>query len=461
MRTNQTSYWTAITYTLQISIQRYLRIFFTMIDALFSLLQQLYQYLLTLITSLFGTQPTVQFSKAKGSTTNTEVVIGECIGEGAFSFVYKGCSKDSFKRPMALKKVLIQSTTIASNVQSEINSLQRFMHPNIVELLDFVYTTESSSSGCKVCYMLFPFAERGTLRTILTVQMQQPQQQQQQQQAHSNGPSSTSSLHREEAQDVVCVLRDFMQIIDALAVLHEYPGCPYVHQDIKPENVLIMANGRPVLTDFGSARPALINVDNRSKAMQIADEASEHCTMPYRAPELFDPGPAVGSTLDTRTDIWAAGCLLFAWWYGYSPFECEFVNDNSNGTAAGGRGGGSNTHRMVEVQQCRPVKVVPCSHLRVLAGLPRRDRQNTAVSPSSAAAADDGSNSLTPSSDVIDELVGCMVATDLAARPLVRGIRSLVNMQLATRIKPHIELYSSDCSTAIAHCDNMLSQETV
>lgn len=39
------------------------------------------------------------------------------------------------------------------------------------------------------------------------------------------------------------------------------------------------------------------------------------------------------------------GCLLFAWWFGYSPFECEFQGD--------------------------AVRVVECSALRTLAGIPR------------------------------------------------------------------------------------------
>ncbi len=52
-------------------------------------------------------------------------------------------------------------------------------------------------------------------------------------------------------------------------------------------------------------------------------------------------------TLDCRTDVWALGCLLFAMWFGYSPFECEFIQ-NSN-----------------------QVRVVECSALRVLANIPK------------------------------------------------------------------------------------------
>lgn len=46
------------------------------------------------------------------------------------------------------------------------------------------------------------------------------------------------------------------------------------------------------------------------------------------------------------------GCLLFAWWFGYSPFECEFSNDDR-------------------------LKVVECSVLRVLSNIPKKTKHNT------------------------------------------------------------------------------------
>ncbi|KAF3932491.1 hypothetical protein ABW19_dt0208438 [Dactylella cylindrospora] len=75
----------------------------------------------------------------------------------------------------------------------------------------------------------------------------------------------------------------------------------------------------PVLMDFGSLAPSPIHVTSRSLAIQIQDEAGEHSTMPYRAPELFDV--KTDSVIDTKVDIWSLGCVLFALIHHHSPFE--------------------------------------------------------------------------------------------------------------------------------------------
>lgn len=93
-------------------------------------------------------------------------------------------------------------------------------------------------------------------------------------------------------------------ILDALAAAHRVG---LVHRDIKPENVLLAADGRVKVADFGLAR-AVTEVTATTTGTVLG-------TVAYLAPELV----AVGAS-DTRTDIYAAGILLFEMLTGTQPF---------------------------------------------------------------------------------------------------------------------------------------------
>jgi serine/threonine kinase 16 len=106
--------------------------------------------------------------------------------------------------------------------------------------------------------------------------------------------------------------------------------------------------------DFGSAGPLSESIRSRRDQLEAAERASTHTTVSYRPPELFEGGVRAGDTLDyEKVDVWGLGCTLFAASYGQgaSPSECEFVRGPRPGGAA-------------------VVRVVECTHLKVLAGLP-------------------------------------------------------------------------------------------
>jgi serine/threonine kinase 16 len=94
---------------------------------------------------------------------------------------------------------------------------------------------------------------------------------------------------------------------------------PFAHRDVKPGNVMIADDGSPILMDFGSLAPARIPIRNRMDAIRVQEEAAEHSTLPYRAPELFDC--ETGTIITEKSDIWSFGATLYACMYGYSPFE--------------------------------------------------------------------------------------------------------------------------------------------
>jgi serine/threonine kinase 16 len=84
----------------------------------------------------------------------------------------------------------------------------------------------------------------------------------------------------------------------------------------------------PILMDLGSLAPAPTPITSRSQALAVQDQAAEHSTMPYRAPELFDV--KTGSIIDTQVDIWSLGCTLYACLVGKSPFEAR--SDETGGS---------------------------------------------------------------------------------------------------------------------------------
>lgn len=278
-----------------------------------SLLAELWALVLNFIASLlalFRSKNSIYFDSTKMSvvvdSSSGSIDGADALGEGAFSTVYRAASRTDPSQLYAVKRMILQSPEFERALYQEIDSFQRFRHANIIRLIDSQVVSEGASAGTKVAYLLFPLMRRGTLRDELNRTILAPT-------AASSLGSRAPHRHARALQQV---LSDFLGIVSALHVLHSHSPA-YVHQDLKPENVLIGDDGTPLLTDFGSVRLAEISITNRAQALAVADEAASFCTISYRAPELFDPPK--GSRLDTRTDVWAVGCLLFAWYAPRSP----------------------------------------------------------------------------------------------------------------------------------------------
>ena len=119
---------------------------------------------------------------------------------------------------------------------------------------------------------------------------------------------SSSKLVGNVTEDL---LWQFIQdVANGLAVLHNQLD-PIVHQDIKPDNILIDGNGRFLITDFGISKRLRATMRRQSKR-DVSSGA-----MPYMAPERFNSNPR----LSTASDIWSLGASIYELAVGELPFS--------------------------------------------------------------------------------------------------------------------------------------------
>jgi TolB-like protein/tetratricopeptide (TPR) repeat protein len=115
------------------------------------------------------------------------------------------------------------------------------------------------------------------------------------------------------------VLRYSLQIADALSTAHT---AGIVHRDLKPANIMITADGRVKVLDFGLAKltaPSMIRDQDATKTVMDATSAGMILgTAAYMSPEQ-----ATGSAIDARSDIFSFGAMLHEMISGKKAFNAE------------------------------------------------------------------------------------------------------------------------------------------
>ena len=197
----------------------------------------------------------------------------ERVGQGGMAVVYRGLDR-SLRRTVAVKVLhrhLADHKEARDRFQREAHAVAKLRHENILEIFDFAASADDS-------YIVTEFIDGATLKQFTT---DHPPQ------------------HAEIGAMIV------LQICRALGHAH---GQGILHRDVKPENVMIRSDGIVKLTDFGISQ--MLDLERMTVTGQLLGSPA------YMSPEHVE-----GRPLDFRTDIFAAGIVLYQLTVGKLPFE--------------------------------------------------------------------------------------------------------------------------------------------
>ena len=200
--------------------------------------------------------------------------IVKLVGQGGFGAVYRAWDL-SLKVPVAVKENLDTGPEAQRQFEHEAQLLAPLRHPNLPRVSDHFFVPDQGQ------YLVMDFVEGQSLAEVL---------------AARGGP-----LNEAEA------LAWINQVCDALEYLHAR-NPPIIHRDIKPQNIIITAEGRAVLVDFGisKAYDPLLTTTRGARAV----------TPGYSPPEQYGMGKT-----DARSDVYALGATLYTLLTGQTPLE--------------------------------------------------------------------------------------------------------------------------------------------
>jgi serine/threonine-protein kinase len=222
-----------------------------------------------------------------GRILNGKYRVESEIGQGAMGTVYLG-EHIGLKKKIALKVLhsdLEVSDESLQRFQREGMAAGRFNHPHAIQIFDFD-RSEPGASGSRVFYLAMEYVEGSNLSVFLR-------------------------QRGKVASDVAVKLA--RQMLSCLAEAHRHG---IVHRDLKPDNIMVSEASRGELRlkvlDFGLSKL----VDRKLNSSLMTQPGRLLGTPLYMAPEQI-----AGLEADERSDVYAAGLILYEMLAGERPFQ--------------------------------------------------------------------------------------------------------------------------------------------
>ncbi len=212
--------------------------------------------------------------------------VGDLLGRGGMAEVHLG--RDTrLGRVVAIKLLrtdLARDPVFQARFRREAQSAAALNHPAIVAVYDTGEEQVVDATGSLVAlpYIVMEFVEGRTLRDL---------------------------LRGGHPLDLGLALELTSGVLSALDYSHR---AGIVHRDIKPANVMLTPAGDVKVMDFGIARALADSSVTMTQTQAVIGTA-----------QYLSPEQARGETVDTRSDLYSAGCLLFELVTGRPPFMAD------------------------------------------------------------------------------------------------------------------------------------------